>query len=165
MRRLGTLKQTVTARSSINPIKMVQKIAFKESVENLSFPPMLLESQISSQPLAKRLILTFFYKSFLSRDAHDQALGRHGINGRSKLTSQRQFASVRRRAQCFATVIASSTVGGSLGPFDRFWPSGEPKNFGSLCSKHNRSNNNLGERKTVFQLYNSSDKNQLKNQT
>ena len=27
---------------------------------------------------------------------------------------------------------------------------GERKNFGLLCSKHNRSNNNLGERKTVF---------------
>ena len=165
MRRLGILKQTVTAQSSINPIKMIQNISFKESVENLSFPPMLLESQISSQPLAKRLILTFLYQSFLSRDAHDQELGRHGINGRSKLTSQQQFASVGRRAQCFTIEITSSTVGGSLGPLDHFWPGGEPKNFGSLCSKHNRSNNNLGERKTVFQLYNSSDKNQLKNQT
>jgi len=31
---------------------------------SLSFPSMLLESQISSQPLAKRLILTFFHQSF-----------------------------------------------------------------------------------------------------
>ena len=80
---------------------------------------MLLESQISSQPLAKRLILNFFHQSFLSRDAYDRALGRDVINGRSKLTSQRQFASVREKRQCIASVIASSTVGGSLGPFDR----------------------------------------------
>ena len=53
---------------------------------------MLLESQISSQLLAKRLILTFFHLSFLSRDAFDRALGRDVINGRSRLTSQRQFA-------------------------------------------------------------------------
>ena len=80
---------------------------------------MLLESQISSQLLWKRLILTFFHQSFLSRDAFDRALGRDVINGRSKLTSQQQFASVWGRAQCIASVIASSTVGGSLGPFDR----------------------------------------------
>ena len=42
-----------------------------------------------------------------------------GINGRSKLTSQRQFASVRGRAPCISSVIVSSTVGGSLGLFDR----------------------------------------------
>ena len=59
---------------------------------------MLLESPISSQPLTKRLILTFFHQSFLSRDVYDRALGRDGINGRSKLTSQRQFASVRGRS-------------------------------------------------------------------
>ena len=50
MGRLGTLKPTVPAQSSINPIKMVQtrtKIAVKGSVDNLSFPSMLLESQIS----------------------------------------------------------------------------------------------------------------------
>ena len=80
---------------------------------------MLLESQISSQPLAKRLILTFFHQSFLSRDAYDRALGHDVINGRSKLTSHRQFASVLGQAQCIASVIASSTVGGSLGSFDR----------------------------------------------
>ena len=80
---------------------------------------MLLESQISSQPLAKRLILTFFHQSFLSPDAYDRALGRDVINGRSKLTSQRQFASVRGRTECIASVITSSTEGGSLGPFDR----------------------------------------------
>ena len=49
---------------------------------------MLLESQISSQPLAKRLILNFFHQSFLSLDAYDRALGRDVINIRSKLTSQ-----------------------------------------------------------------------------
>ena len=80
---------------------------------------MLLEFQTSSQPLAKRLILNFFHQSFLSRDAYDRALGRDVINGRSKLTSQRQFASVREKRQWIASVIASSTVGGSLGPFDR----------------------------------------------
>ena len=80
---------------------------------------MFLESQISSQPLAKCLILNFFHQSFLSRDAYDRALERDVINGRSKLTSHWQFASVRGRAQCIASVIASSTVGGSLGPFDR----------------------------------------------
>ena len=80
---------------------------------------MLLESQTSSQPLGKRLILNFFHQSFLSRDAYDRARGRDVINGRSKLTSQRQFASVREKRQCIASVIASSTVGGSLGPFDR----------------------------------------------
>ena len=83
-----------------------------------------LESQISnsSQPLAKCLILTFFHQSFLSRDAYDRALGRDVIKGGSKLTSQRHFASVRGRVQCIASIIASSTVGGSLGPFDRNKP-------------------------------------------
>ena len=38
----------------------VLKITVKESVDNLSFPSMLLESQISPKPLAKRLILNFF---------------------------------------------------------------------------------------------------------
>ena len=42
------------------------------------------------------------------------------LGGRSKLRSQRQFASVRGWAQCIAIVIASNTVGGSLGPFDHF---------------------------------------------
>ena len=70
------------------------------SIIYLSFPSMFLESQISSQPLAKRLILTFFHQSFLSRDAYDRALGHDVINGRTMLTSQRQFASVRGRAQC-----------------------------------------------------------------
>ena len=78
-----------------------------------------MEFQTSSQPLAKRLILNFFHQSFLSRDAYDRALGRDVIYGRSKLTSQRQFASVREKRQCIASVIASSTVEGSLGPFDR----------------------------------------------
>ena len=88
---------------------------------------MLLKSQILSQPLVKRWILTFFHQSFLSRDAYDRVLGRDVINGRSKPTSQRQFASIRRRAQkqnCF--VIASSTMGESLGPFDR---DKEPQKF------------------------------------
>ena len=71
---------------------------------------MLLESQISSQPLTKRLILNFFHHSFLSRGAYDQALGRDVINGRSKLTSQRQFASIRGLAQCIASVIVKMTV-------------------------------------------------------
>ena len=90
MGRLGTLKLTVPARSS-----KLAKIAVKGSVDNLSFPSMLLESQISSQPLAKRLILTFFHQSFLSRDAYDRAFGRDVIDGRSQLTSQRQSTSVR----------------------------------------------------------------------
>ena len=90
MGRLGTLKLTVPARNS-----KLAKIAVKGSVGNLSFPSMLLESQISSQPLAKRLILTFFHQSFLSRYAYDRAFGRDVINGRSQLTSQRQSASVR----------------------------------------------------------------------
>ena len=59
---------------------------------------MLLESRISPKALAKRL--HFFHQSFLSLDAFDRALGRDVINDRSKLTSQRQFASVRERAQC-----------------------------------------------------------------
>ena len=45
----------------------------KGSAENWSFPSTLLESQVSSQPLAKRLILNFFHQSFLSRDAYDRA--------------------------------------------------------------------------------------------
>ena len=65
------------------------------------------------------LDFNLFSSEFLSRDAYDRALGRDVINGRSKLTSQEQFASVRGRAQCIASVIASSTVGESLGPFDR----------------------------------------------
>ena len=95
MGRLRTLKPTVPARGSINPIKMVQtpKIAVKGFVDNLSFLSMLLESQISLQPPAKHLILNFFHQSFLSRDMYDRALGRDVINGRSQLTSKRQFAS------------------------------------------------------------------------
>ena len=80
---------------------------------------MLLESQISSQPLAKCLILNFFHQSFLSRNAYDRALGHDVINDPSKLMSQRQFASFQGQAQCITSVIVSSTVGGSLGPFDR----------------------------------------------
>ena len=107
MGRLGTLKPTVPARSSINPIKWsrLAKIAVKGSVDNLSFP-----STLSSQPLAKRLILNFFHQSFLSRDAYDWALERDVINGRSNLTSQRHFASVRGRAQCIASVITPPLV-------------------------------------------------------
>ena len=45
-------------------------------------------------------LLHFFHQSFLSLDAFDRALGRDVINDRSKLTSQRQFTSVRERAQC-----------------------------------------------------------------
>ena len=99
MGRLGTLKPTVPARSSINPIKWsrLAKIAVKGSVDNLSFPSMLLESQISSQPLAKRLILNFFHQSFLSRDAYDWALERDVINDRSNLTSQRPGAGTVHR--------------------------------------------------------------------
>ena len=100
MGRLGTLKLTVPARSS-----KLAKIAVKGSIDNLSFPSMLLESQISSQPLAKRWILTFFHQSFLSRDAYDRAFGRDVINGRSQLTSQRQSASVRGQAQCIASFM------------------------------------------------------------
>ena len=114
MGRLRTLKLTVPARSS-----KLAKIAVKGSVDNLSFPSMLLESQISSQPLAKRLILTFFHQSFLSRDAYDRAFGRDVIDGRSQLTSQRQSTSVRGGAQSIASFIARSTVGGFLGPFDQ----------------------------------------------
>ena len=114
MGRLETLKLTVPARSS-----KLAKIAVKGSVDNLSFPSMLLKSQISSQPLAKRLILTFFHQSFLSRDAYDRAFGRDVINGRSHLTSQRQSAFVRGRARCIASFIARSTVGGFLGSFDQ----------------------------------------------
>ena len=110
MGRLGTLKLTVPARSS-----KLAKIAVKGSVDNLSFPSMLLESQISSQPLAKRLILTFFHQSFLSRDAYDRASGRDVINGRSQLTSQRQSASVRGGgAQSIASFIRR--VPGSIWP-------------------------------------------------
>ena len=75
---------------------------------SLSFPSRLLESQISSQPLAKCLILNFLHQSFLSSDAYDRVLGRDIINVRSKLTSQQQFASVRGQAQCIASAIASS---------------------------------------------------------
>ena len=67
-------------------------------INNLSFPSMLLESRISPKALAKSL--HFFHQSFLSLDAYDRALGRDVIIDRSKLTSQRQFASVRERAQC-----------------------------------------------------------------
>ena len=77
---------------------------------------MLLESQVSLQPLAKRLILKSFHESFLSRDAYDGATRRDVIKGRSKLTSQQQFVSVRERARC----IASSTVEWSQSPFDRY---------------------------------------------
>ena len=71
---------------------------------------MLLESQISSQPLAKR----FFHQSFLSRDAYDRALGRDVINGRSKLTSQHGSMVTATICPRPGMGIASSTVGGSL---------------------------------------------------
>ena len=63
----------------------VLKITVKESVDNLPFPSMLLESQISPKLLAKRLILNFFPRDFFhALDAYDWALGRDVINGRSK---------------------------------------------------------------------------------
>ena len=110
---------TVRKMGRLGTMSKLAIIAVKGSVDNLSFPSMLLESQISSQPLAKRLILNFFHQSFLSRDAYDRAPGRNVINGRSNLTSQRNLLPSGGRAQCITSVIASSTVGGSLGPFDR----------------------------------------------
>ena len=50
----------VSARQKLT----VLKITVIESVDNLSFPSMLLESQISPKPLAKRLILNFFPRDF-----------------------------------------------------------------------------------------------------
>ena len=50
----------VSARQKLT----VLKITVKESVDNLSFPSMLLESQISPKPLAKLLILNFFPRDF-----------------------------------------------------------------------------------------------------
>ena len=93
MGRLGILKPTVPARSSIYPTKWskLAKIAVKGSVDKLYFASILLVSQISPQALAKHLILNFVNQSFLSRDAYDRALRRDVINGRLKLTSQRQF--------------------------------------------------------------------------
>ena len=79
----------------------------------MSFPSVLLESQISSQLLVKSLILTFFHQSFISWDVYDRALGHDVI-----MMSQRQCAPVRGRTQYLECVIASSMVGGSLGPFD-----------------------------------------------
>ena len=58
-----------------------------------------LESQISPKPLSipKRLILNFFRQNFLSLNSYGRITGRDIINGRrSKLTSQRQFPSVRK---------------------------------------------------------------------
>ena len=90
--RLGSLKPTVPARNSINPIKMVKltKTAVKGSVDNFSFHSMLLESQILPKPLAKRLILNFFHQSFLSRNVSvsRRAIGHDVINGRSQRTAQ-----------------------------------------------------------------------------
>ena len=82
---------TVRKMGRLGTMSKLAIIAVKGSVDNLSFPSMLLESQISSQPLAKRLILNFFHQSFLSRDAYDRAPGRNVINGRSNLTSQRNL--------------------------------------------------------------------------
>ena len=76
--------------------------------------PIICPSQFSSQPLSKRFILNFFQQIFLSRDSYDRETGCNLINGHPKLMSRRQFASVEEWAWC----IASSTVGGSLGPFD-----------------------------------------------
>ena len=56
------------------------------------------------------MILNFYHQSFLSQAKYDQALGRYAISGRSKLTSQRQFASIRGLAQCIASVIVKMTV-------------------------------------------------------
>ena len=47
-------------------IKKLAKIAVKGSVDNSSFPSMLLESQISSQPLATRITNNAFKSSFTS---------------------------------------------------------------------------------------------------
>ena len=92
-RRLWSLKPTVPARSSINPLKMVQthQTCSQRIVDNLSFPSMLVESQISPKPLAKCLVLKFFHQSFLSPDAYDVTTWHDVINGCSKLTSQWQF--------------------------------------------------------------------------
>ena len=69
------MKPTVPAQSSINPLKMVQtnQNCSQRIVANLSFPSMLVESQISPKPLAKCLVLKFFHQSFLSSDAYDWA--------------------------------------------------------------------------------------------
>ena len=119
MGRLGTLKLTVPARSQINTSrKMVQ--TRQNCRERIFFRFYAFGVADSITAGSEALDLNFFHQRFLSRDAYDRVLGRDIINGRSKLTSQRQFhASVRGRAKCIASVIASSTVGGCLGPSDR----------------------------------------------
>ena len=91
---MWSLKPTIPARSSINPLKMVQthQNCNQRIVDNLSFPSMIVESQISPKPLAKCLVLKFFHQSFLSPNVYDRATWRDVINGHSMLTSQWQFA-------------------------------------------------------------------------
>ena len=66
MRRLASLKHD---RPSSKHRKFPKnglsstKLSLKD---NLSFLSMLLKSQVSSQPLAKRLILNFFHQFFLA---------------------------------------------------------------------------------------------------
>ena len=98
MERVGTLKPTVPARSSINPIKMVQTRQNCRQRICLYFDNvMLLKSQISSQLLAKHLILTFSHQSFLSRDAYDRAVGGDVINGCLILCHSNNLPPSRRR--------------------------------------------------------------------
>ena len=56
-------------------------------------------SLISGYHRSACMILNVFDQRFLARDAYNRTIGREVINGRSKFTSQRQFASVRERAR------------------------------------------------------------------
>ena len=66
---------------------------------------MLLESQISPKPLAKRLILNFFLQSFLSLDVYDRAPRRDQRSLKAYVT-----ASFREWAQCIAVLKALQSL-------------------------------------------------------
>ena len=113
--RLASLKPTVPTRSSINPIKMInsQKLPLKDQLM-ICLP--LHSSWISGFTKTTREALDF--RLFSSEFSFWRCVWPGKWTWRNqwslKVTSQRQFASLRKRARC----IASSTVGGSLGPFD-----------------------------------------------
>ena len=115
-RRLWSVKLTVPARSSINPLKMVQthRNCRQRIVDSLSFPSMLVESQISPKPLAK----CFGFKIFPQEFSFFRCVWPGYLTWCSQWLLKAYITPTICPIQEWAQCIASSMVGGSLGTFD-----------------------------------------------
>ena len=115
-RRLWSVKPTVPARSSINPLKMVQthQNCRQRIVDSLSFPSMLVESQISPKPLAK----CFGFKIFPQEFSFFRCIWPGYLTWCNQWLLKAYITATICPIQEWARCIPSGMVGGSLGTFD-----------------------------------------------